>query len=69
MINELKDISYIDNIKKIYLTNINEISYNNKSVVKDTWVNKPNIPELEDDLSDTDSDNSKDSFYYLTDSD
>ena len=69
MINELKDISYIDNTKKIYLTNINEISYNNKSFVKDTWANKPNIPELEDDLSDTDSESSKDSFYYLTDSD
>uniref|UniRef100_A0A6C0DAL4 C2H2-type domain-containing protein n=1 Tax=viral metagenome TaxID=1070528 RepID=A0A6C0DAL4_9ZZZZ len=69
MINELKDISYIDNTKKIYLTNINEISYNNKDVVKDTWSNKLISNEINDDeLSDSDSSaSSKDSFYYLTD--
>jgi hypothetical protein len=69
MINELKDISYIDNTKKIYLTNLNEISYNNKNVVKDTWSNKLISHEINDDeLSDSDSSaSSKDSFYYLTD--
>ena len=71
MINELKDISFIDNTKQIYLTNINEISYNNKQIVKNTWTNKNNSSTITDYYDDnlSDSDSSKDSFYYLTDSD
>jgi hypothetical protein len=71
MINELKDISFIDNSKQIYLTNINEISYNNKQLVKNTWTNKNNASAITDYYDDelSDSDSSKDSFYYLTDSD
>jgi hypothetical protein len=71
MINELKDISFIDNSKQIYLTNINEISYNNKQLVKNTWANKHNSSTITDYYDDelSDSDSSKDSFYYLTDSD
>ena len=71
MIKEIENIAHLDNNKKIYITNFNEISYNNKKVVKNTWNKKMNDIEIsEENLDeDYDSDSSKDSFYYVTDSD
>ena len=91
MIKEIEDIANIDNYKKTYITNFNQISYNNKKLIKNTWEKKLNnvtITEEESDdelikntwnkkindvnISDDESinsDSSKDSFYYVTDSD
>ena len=73
MIKEIKNIAHLDNNKKLYITNFNEISYNNKKVVKNTWNKKMNDQEVsernESSEEDYDSDSSKDSFYYVTDSD
>ena len=71
MIKEIENIAHLDNNKKLYITNFNEISYNNKKVVKNTWNKKMNDLEFsEENLDeDYDSDSSKDSFYYVTDSD
>ena len=54
-----------------FLYNPHEISYNNKKVVKNTWNKKMNDLEFSEQKSDEeyDSDSSKDSFYYVTDSD
>ena len=38
MIKEIEDIANIDNYKKTYITNFNQISYNNKKIIKNTWV-------------------------------
>ena len=71
MIKEIENIAHLDNNKKIYITNFNEISYNNKKIVKNTWNKKMNDLEISEhnSSSDEDSDSSKDSFYYVTDSD
>ena len=73
MIKEIENIAHLDNNKKLYITNFNEISYNNKKVVKNTWNKKMNDLEVsernESSEEDYDSDSSKDSFYYVTDSD
>jgi len=71
MIKEIENIAHLDNNKKLYITNFNEISYNNKKVVKNTWNKKMNDLEFSEQKSDEeyDSDSSKDSFYYVTDSD
>jgi len=78
MMDEIKNIAHLDNSKKIYITNFNEISYNNKKIIKKTWNKKINDQEMtennssSDDTSDSlneDSDSSKDSFCYVTDSD
>jgi hypothetical protein len=73
MIKEIENIAHLDNNKKLYITNFNEISYNNKKIVKSTWNKKMNDLELsernESSDEDYDSDSSKDSFYYVTDSD
>jgi hypothetical protein len=74
MIDEIKNIAYIGRNKKIYITNFNEISYNNKNIVKNTWNKKLNNLQItdhnsSDDESDNDSDLSNDSFYYVSDSD
>jgi len=75
MVDEIRNFSHINHNKKIYITNFNEISYNNKNVVKNTWnkkINNLEITENSDDDSDNeseDSDISRDSFYYATDSD
>jgi len=56
---------------KDFLYNPHEISYNNKKIVKNTWNKKMNDLEISEhnSSSDEDSDSSKDSFYYVTDSD
>uniref|UniRef100_A0A6C0DA73 Uncharacterized protein n=1 Tax=viral metagenome TaxID=1070528 RepID=A0A6C0DA73_9ZZZZ len=72
MIKEIKNIAHLDNNKKLYITNFNELSYNHKKIVKNTWNKKINDLEIKDSLEDSscsDSDSSKDSFYYVTDSD
>jgi len=73
MIKDIENIAHLDNNKKIYITNFNEISYNNKKIVKNTWNKKLNDIDISKEnleLSDEyDSDSSKDSFYYVTDSD
>ena len=71
MIKEIENIAHLDNNKKLYITNFNEISYNNKKIVKNTWNKKMNDLEVSEknELSEYDSDSSKDSFYYVTDSD
>jgi hypothetical protein len=74
MIDEIKNIAHIGRNKKIYITNFNEISYNNKNVVKNTWNKKINNLEITDDNLSSDSDSydsdlSNDSFYYVSDSD
>ena len=69
MIKEIENIVYLDNNKKLYITNFNEISYNNKKIVKNTWNKKINDLEFSEENLDEeyDSDSSKDSFYYVTD--
>jgi hypothetical protein len=58
-----------ENVKKAYTTQINQISYNNKDLVQNTWKNKSNnILALEEESNETnsdtsDSDSSEDSFY------
>ena len=73
MIDEIKNIANIDNTKKLYITNFNEISYNNKKIIKSTWNKKLNDIEISECNESSDescnSDSSKDSFYYATDSD
>ena len=71
MIKEIENIAHLDNNKKLYITNFNEISYNNKKIVKNTWNKKINDLEFSEENGDeeNDSDSSKDSFYYVTDSD
>jgi hypothetical protein len=72
MIKEIEDIANIDNYKKTYITNFNQISYNNKKIIKNTWdkkLNNVHITEEESDNESINSDSSKDSFYYATDSD
>jgi hypothetical protein len=73
MIKEIENIAYLDNNKKLYITNFNEISYNNKKIVKNTWNKKMNDLNFSEEKSSSDeeydSDSSKDSFYYVTDSD
>ena len=77
MIDEIRHFSHIDYNKKIYITNFNEISYNNKNVVKSTWNKKLNNLQIteksdnesSDDDESEDSDISRDSFYYVSDSD
>jgi hypothetical protein len=79
MINELDKIAHLDNHKKIYALNVNQISYNKKEIVKKSWSEKKkqdknnliedylSDTEYRDNLSDSDSDTeSKDSFYYIT---
>ena len=65
MVKEIENIAYLDNNKKLYITNFNEISYNNKKIVKTTWNKKMNDLDFSEEKSDSDS--SKDSFYYVTD--
>jgi hypothetical protein len=70
MIEELDNIAHIDIHKKIYAINVNQMSYNKKELIKNTWnkTSKNNSTNLLEDTkyySDSDSD-SKDSFYYLT---
>lgn len=68
MIEELDKIAHLDNHKKIYATNINQISYNKKEIIKKTWFDKKlnnKLNKIENMNNDSDSD-SKDSFYYLT---
>ena len=48
-----------------FLYNPHEISYNNKKIVKNTWNKKMNDLDFSEVKSDSDS--SKDSFYYVTD--
>jgi len=77
MVDEIRYFSHIDHNKKIYITNFNEISYNNKNVVKSTWNKKLNNLQIteksdnesSDDDESEDSDISRDSFYYVSDSD
>jgi hypothetical protein len=72
MIKEIENIAHLDNNKKLYITNFNELSYNHKKIVKNTWDKKINDLEIKESLDDSscyDSDSSKDSFYYVTDSD
>jgi len=71
MMDDIKNIAYLDNSKKIYITNFNEISYNNKKIIKKTWNKKLNDLEISENnsSSDEDSDSSKDSFCYVTDND
>ena len=73
IIKEIENIAYLDNNKKLYITNFNEISYNNKKIVKNTWNKKMNDLNFSEEKSSSDeeydSDSSKDSFYYVTDSD
>jgi hypothetical protein len=69
MIDELDKIAHLDNHKKIYATNVNQLSYNKKEIVKKTWdkytKNNNKNDKIEDKNYDSDSE-SKDSFYYLT---
>ena len=69
MMDDIKNIAHLDNSKKIYITNFNEISYNNKKIIKKTWNKKLNDLEISENnsSSDEDSDSSKDSFCYVTD--
>ena len=69
MVKEIENIAYLDNNKKLYITNFNEISYNNKKIVKNTWNKKLNDLDFSEVKSEEeyDSDSSKDSFYYVTD--
>ena len=73
MIKEIENIAHLDNNKKLYITNFNEISYNNKKIVKSTWNKKMNDQEISENNGlldeEYDSESSKDSFYYVTDSD
>jgi hypothetical protein len=81
MINELDKIAHLDNHKKIYAINVNQISYNKKEIVKKTWneytKNNKNNENYDSDIEsnnnryiDSESDTeSKDSFYYLTEED
>jgi hypothetical protein len=78
MIEELDNIAHLDNHKKIYALNVNQISYNKKDIVKKSWCeytkNKSSelseLSESENKIYDSDSDTeSKDSFYYLTEED
>jgi hypothetical protein len=84
MINELDKIAHLDNHKKIYALNVNQISYNKKEIVKKSWSEKKKQDKnnlIEDTNYDSESDNnnkyidsdsdteSKDSFYYLTEED
>jgi len=72
IIKEIENIAHLDNNKKIYITNFNEISYNNKKIIKKTWNKKINDLQISEHSSsdeEYDSDSSKDSFYYVTDSD
>ena len=70
MIKEIEDIANVDNYKKTYITNFNQISYNNKKIIKNTWDKKLNNVHIteESDNESINSDSSKDSFYYATDS-
>jgi len=57
-----------EDVKKAYTTQINQISYNNKDLVQNTWKSKNNnilaLEEKNDTTEDTsDSDSSEDSFY------
>jgi hypothetical protein len=71
MMDDIKNIAYLDNSKKIYITNFNEISYDNKKIIKKTWNKKLNDLKISENnsSSDEDSDSSKDSFCYVTDND
>jgi len=53
--------------RKIYHTDFNEISYNHKDLVQNTLSKKINDDEsIDEDEEDSDTDISKDSFYYVT---
>jgi hypothetical protein len=69
IIEELDKIAHLDNHKKIYATNVNQISYNKKNIVKKSWneyTKNNNKPELIKDINYDSDTESKDSFYYLT---
>jgi len=78
MIEELENIAYLSENKKIYTTNFNQISYNKKEIIKKTWSDNKDKLLLEDETSElsckkyldsSDDSSDEDSFYYLTESD
>jgi len=66
----IHDIFHTNKVyKQSYKTNINELSYNNKDLVLDTWSNVPEIENLDSESESVDSINSKYSAFTTDSSD
>ena len=46
MINELENIAHVGTSKQICITNFNQIGYNKKKIIKDTWLKKNKLIDL-----------------------